>query len=72
MNISYMKAEMCPECGNILDFFETFSTTGKVCRACGWKTEWYTGLISDFDKYKDEKTGQTISVRIKHHDEVCK
>ena len=72
MSISYMRAERCPQCDSILDYFETYSTTGKVCRSCGWKTEWYTGLIGDVGKVVDDRNGQTITISIKKHNEVSK
>ena len=43
MTISYMPIENCPKCGQILDYFNTFSTHGKECRSCKWKEE-----IDDF------------------------
>lgn len=39
MVVSYMKAQRCPKCGRILDYFTTFSSSGKNCRSCGWKEE---------------------------------
>ena len=34
-----MPVENCPKCGQILDYFNTFSTHGKQCRSCKWKEE---------------------------------
>ena len=39
MTISYMAVDNCPKCGQILDYFNTFSTHGKQCRSCKWKEE---------------------------------
>ena len=63
MNISYMKAERCPGCGNILDYFDTFSTTGKVCRVCGWKKEVFTGVLSGLCGPPDDPENQSDKER---------
>ena len=53
MVITYMKAQRCPMCGNVLDYFNSFSTSGKICRLCGWKEEVYTGLSAWLQEQKD-------------------
>ena len=39
MVVSYMKAQRCPKCGRVLDYFSTFNSSGKICRSCKWKKE---------------------------------
>lgn len=39
MTISWMPVERCPQCGYVLDYFETFSSVGAQCGSCGWKKE---------------------------------
>ena len=39
MTISYMPIENCSKCGQILNYFNTFSTHGKECQCCKWKEE---------------------------------
>lgn len=45
MTISYMPVESCPKCGQIYNYFNTFSTHGKECQCCKWREEIgnYTG-----------------------------
>ena len=60
MIVSYMPVENCPKCGQMLDYFKTFSTHGKKCRSCKWKEE-----IDDFTgkEYKPLPDGvYTITV----------
>ena len=39
MTISWRPVERCPQCGYVLDYFETFSSYGAHCGSCGWKNE---------------------------------
>ena len=39
MTVTYEQPKKCPKCGQIMDYFTTFSTYGAQCRFCGYKEE---------------------------------
>lgn len=50
MNFSFMDVRnegRCPNCGNLLDFIESYTSNKSICRKCGWSKEFdfITGKI---------------------------
>lgn len=57
MTISYQKAEFCPNCHNILDYYTAFNVQGVKCRFCGWALERneLTGEIKETEGRKENE-----------------